>query len=151
MISMRMDIKRTFFDRKAVSSAVDRTTRRVLSRFGAYVRRGAKSSIRKRKKISEPGRPPSSHTGLLKKFIFFAYDRDRRSVVIGPVALNQKGGDAPEALEYGGRSRVTYRALKRGNRKRRERVIRVKARPYMRPAMDAELPKLPAMWRDSIR
>ena len=85
------DIKRMFFDRQAVISKVDAATRRVLSRFGAFVRRSAKSSIRKRKKAAPPGQPPSSHTGLLKKFIFFGYDADRRSVVIGPTRLNQKG------------------------------------------------------------
>src|SRR5690606_28852572 len=97
------EITRLFFDRKAVTSRVDRATRRVLSRFGAFVRRTARSSIRKRKRTSEPGKPPSSHTGMLKKFIFFGYDPRRDSVVIGPVRLSQKGrGEAPSLLEYGG-------------------------------------------------
>jgi len=66
MIGVTIDqAKGMFFDRKAVTSAVDRTERRVLSRFGAFVRRGAKSSIRKRKRAAEAGMPPSSHTGLL--------------------------------------------------------------------------------------
>jgi len=63
-----MKFKQMFFTSKAVLSATDRATRRVVSRFGAYVRRAAKSSIRKRKRISCPGKPPSSHTGLLKRF-----------------------------------------------------------------------------------
>jgi len=72
---IRFEIKQLFFDSPKVVRAVDRTTRRVLSKFGAFVRRTARSSIRKRKRISEPGSPPSSHSGLLKKFIFFGYDR----------------------------------------------------------------------------
>ena len=81
--------KSGFFDRAAVVRAVDQATRRNLSRFGAYVRQRAKTSIRRPPKtatvrISRPGRPPYSHTGLLKRFIFFAYDADRQSVVIGP-------------------------------------------------------------------
>lgn len=56
--------KGNFFDRKAVLAAVDKATLRVLSKFGAFVRRRAKSSIRKRKKASPPGQPPSSHSGL---------------------------------------------------------------------------------------
>jgi len=80
-----MVTKQMFFDRDKVRKRTDAGTRRVLSRFGAYVRTTAKHSIRKRKRISEPGEPPSSHTGLLRRFIFFGYDRDRRSVVIGPI------------------------------------------------------------------
>ena len=142
-----MVTKKMFFDRKAVRSAVDRTARRVLSKFGAFVRRGAKSSIRKRKRASSPGEPPSSHAGLLKKFIFFGYERDRRSVVIGPARLNQKIGDAPHALEHGGVSTVVEGLRGR----RRKRRVRIKARPFMGPAFEKEKPKLAAMWRDSVK
>jgi len=144
---IRMDLKAIFFDRKAVRSAVDRTTRRVLSKFGAFVRRGAKSSIRKRKRASAPGEPPSSHTGLLRRFIFFGYDRSRRSVVIGPQRLNQKISDAPRTLEHGGTSTVIEGL--RGKRKKRR--VKMAARPYMGPAFEQEKPKLAAMWRDSVR
>jgi len=138
------DIKRMFFDRQAVISKVEAATRRVLSRFGAFVRRSAKSSIRKRKKPAPPGQPPSSHTGLLKKFIFFGYDADRRSVVIGPTRLNQKGrGEAPPLLEYGGKATL----VRRGKKKR----VTYQARPYMGPAFEKEKPQLPAMWRGSVR
>jgi len=142
-----MDVKRVFFDRKAVRSAVDRSARRVLSRFGAFVRRAARSSIRKRKRASAPGEPPSSHTGLLRRFIFFGYDAGKRSVVIGPARLNQKVGDAPAALEHGGVSTVVEGL--RG--KRRKRKIKIAARPYMGPAFEQERPKLAAMWRDSVK
>lgn len=142
-----MVTKQMFFDRSKVRKRTDAETRRVLSRFGAYVRTTAKHSIRKRKRISDPGEPPSSHTGLLRRFIFFGYDRDRRSVVIGPMRLNQKVGDAPAALEYGGTSTVVEGLRGR----RRKRRIRISARPYMGPAFEQEKPKLPAMWRDSVK
>ncbi|NLY02726.1 MAG: hypothetical protein GXY83_42275 [Rhodopirellula sp.] len=75
MIAYRINAaKGFFFDSARVVKATSRAERKVLSRFGAYVRRGARSSIRKRKTVSEPGQPPSSHAGLLKKFIFFAYE-----------------------------------------------------------------------------
>lgn len=141
------EITRLFFDKKAVLRKVDRATRRVLSKFGAFVRRAARSSIRKRKRVSAPGAPPSSHSGLLKKFIFFGYEPKKRSVVIGPARLNQKIGDAPEALEYGGTSTVVEGLRGR----RRKRRVRIKARPYMGPAFKKEQPKLPAMWRGSVR
>jgi len=144
---IRFVAKQMFFDRKAVTGAVDKAARKVLSRFGAFVRRGAKSSIRKRKRVSSPGEPPSSHTGLLKRFIFFGYDRRRRSVVIGPQRLNQKIGDAPQALEHGGTSTIVEGLRGR----RRKRRVRMKARPYMGPAFQKEQPKLPAMWAGSVR
>ena len=141
---IRFEIKQLFFDSPKVVRAVDRTTRRVLSKFGAFVRRTARSSIRKRKRISEPGSPPSSHSGLLKKFIFFGYDPAKRSVVIGPERLTQRGrGEAPHLLEYGGTGSV--------QRKGKRRRAKVRARPFMGPAFEKEEPKLAAMWRDSIK
>ena len=143
MIGVTIDqAKGMFFDRKAVTSAVDRAERRVLSRFGAFVRRGARSSIRRRKRVSEPGQPPSSHTGLLKRNIFFLYEPQRSNVIIGPVLLG-KGTDAPRLLEHGG-------VVTRRKRKRRVRV-KYKPRPFMGPAFEREKPKLPKMWRDSVR
>jgi hypothetical protein len=133
------EITKLFFDKKAVTSKTDRATRKVLSRFGAFVRRTARSSIRKRKKPAPPGSPPSSHIGLLKKFIFFGYEPQKRSVVIGPVQLTQKGrGEAPRLLEHGGTGTV------------RKKRVRYQARPFMVPAFEKEQPKLPAMWRDSV-
>lgn len=138
-----LNTKQFFFDKKAVRSRVDRTTRRVLSRFGAYVRRTARSSIRRRKKTSSPGSPPSSHTGLLRRFIWFGYEPSKRSVVIGPARLTQNGrGQAPELLEHGG----TTSLQRRGKRVR----ANIRKRPFMGPAFAKEQPKLPAMWRDSI-
>ena len=142
-----MVTKAMFFDRKAVMSRVDKATQKVFSKFGAFVRTAAKSSIRSRKKVSAPGSPPSSHTGLLKKFIYFGYDPAHRSVVIGPTRLSQKVGDAPEALEYGGESAVVSGL--RGRRKKRN--VNIKARPYMHPAFEQEKPKLPAMWANSVK
>ncbi len=136
-----------FFDTDRVKRAADSAARKNLSKAGAFVRTAAKSSIRKRKAISAPGQPPSSHTGLLKKFIFFGYDAARKTVVVGPMRLNQKIGAAPEALEHGGPSTVV---TGRRNR-RRKRRIRVKARPYMGPALEKEAPKFAGLWANSVR
>lgn len=150
-----------FFDRKDVMSSVDKATHKVLSKFGAFVRRAARSSIKPQPKtarskrfskekffgqsVSIPGQPPFSHTGLLRDHIYFAYDKLSRSVVIGPIRLNQKRGGAPAALEYGGPSLAT--------RGPRHRVINIRKRPYMQPAFEKELtnPKLNALWANSIR
>ena len=144
MIGFKLEQAKTMFFDRQVIRGVDRTTARVLSRFGAYVRQAARSSIRKRKRISAAGQPPSSHTGLLKRNIFFGYDRNNRSVLVGPTALNAKNAGIPAVLEYGGVSQVT------GYRGRGRRKIKVRARPFMGPALAKEQPKLPDMWKDSI-
>ena len=148
MIDMKLGkLGRTFFNHKKVIAATDKATRTVLSRFGAFVRRTARSSIRRRKKAAPPGKPPSSHTGLLKKFIFFGYDASRKSVVIGPAKLSGKSDSIPRTLEMGGRS-VTEVSKKGKSRKKK---VAIAARPYMGPAFEKEKPQLPALWRDSIR
>jgi hypothetical protein len=138
-----MVTKAMFFDTRAVTSRVDLATRKVLSKFGAFVRTGARHSIRKRKAVSEPGQPPSSHVGLLRKLIYFGYDPSRRSVVIGPTPLHGTA-EAPPLLEYGGRAR-------RRGRKGRNVMASYRARPFMGPAFEKEKPKLPAMWAGSVR
>lgn len=139
-----MKITSLFFDKKAVTSRVDKATRAVLSKFGAFVRMTARHSIKKRKSASPPGQPPNSHTGLLKRFIFFGYEPAKRSVVIGPARLDGQHSGAPSLLEYGGVGHVKDRS---GRRVR----ANIRARPYMGPAFAKEHPKVPQMWRDSVR
>jgi hypothetical protein len=145
---VRADVKKLFFDRKRVVDAVSRAERQKLSKAGAFVRRSARSSIRKRKKISAPGKPPTSHTGLLKRNIFFAYEPNRSSVVIGPVKLNKPSG-APQLLEMGGTVRI--RVAGRNKRKRARQLARYKPRPYMGPALRKESPNFPNLFKDSVR
>ena len=136
--------KAGFFDRPAVQGATDRATNRNLSRFGAFVRTRSRSSIRKRKAISEPGQPPSSHVGTLKKFIFFSFEPTNKSVVIGPTRTSGRG-TAPEMLEHGGTSAFV------APRKRRPVTARYRPRPFMTPAFVEEQQKLPDLWRNSVR
>lgn len=142
MISLRVSQARAgFFDRSLVLRATDQATQDTLSKFGAYVRQRARSSIRKRRKVSEPGKPPSSHVGTLKNLIFFSYDFGRRSVVIGPTQSGR--GEAPRLLEEGGTA-----TRQRGGK---SVTARYRARPYMGPAFAAELPRAPKLWQDSVR
>lgn len=142
------EAKEGFLDRQKVTAIVGRESVKALSRFGAFVRTRARTSIRKRKGISQPGQPPSSHVGLLKKGILFSYDKARQSVVIGPVKLN-KPGEAPELLEYGGETTIET-SEKFTRRKKRVRA-RYRSRPYMRPAFTQELKNLPRIWQNSVR
>ena len=147
MLRMKTVSVDMFFDRKKVIRAADSANRKNLSKGGAFIRTAARHSIRKRKGASPPGSPPRSHSGLLKRFIFFGYDRSRQTVVVGPMRLNQKVGDAPAALEHGGTSVVVE-----GTRgRRRKRRVRIRARPFMGPALQKELPKFPSLWANSVR
>jgi len=135
---IHLNVKALFFDSQAVLEKVDAATRKVLSKFGAFVRTTARHSIRKRKGISAPGSPPSSHVGTLKRLIFFGYDLSARSVVIGPAPFRSTV-EAPPLLEYGG-------TASRQDAKGRRVLARYAARPFMGPAFEKEKSKLPVMW-----
>ncbi len=141
---INLKVRELFFNTKAVTSRVDKATWRVLSKFGAFVRIAARHSIRKRKRISLPGAPPSSHTGLLRRHIYFSYEPQRKTVVVGPVVLG--GGEAvvPPLLEHGGRVMGKDRAGKTV-------VKEYRGRPFMGPAFEEVEPKLSAMWANSVR
>ena len=150
MIGLKID-KSMFFDTAKVRRAVSDGTRKVLSKFGAFVMTAARHSIRKRKAVSQPGRPPSSHVGTLKRLIFFGYEPGKKSVVIGPTPFAAKGGTAvvPELLEQDHAAGTTRRI--RGTRRGKVVVMTYRARPYMGPAFESEKPKLPALWAGSVK
>ena len=140
---IRMDFrsaKKHFFDRKKVKRRVDVRTRKVLSKFGSFVRRSAQHSIRPSSKTSPPGRPPYSHSGKLRKNIYFMFDPKRRSVVIGPIIYPGKTGRALPALERGGKTDSPSGG-----------TVKIKARPFMGPAFHANLPLVPLMWSGVIK
>ena len=139
---LKIDTK-FFFNSAAVINATDKAARQVLSRFGAFVRRSARSSIRKRRKPSAPGQPPSAH-GTLLKLILFAWQPATRSVVAGPMDVSGKAGETPATLESGGRNIIREKG-------RPDRMGHYQARPFMGPALQQNLPSLPAMWRDSVK
>jgi hypothetical protein len=138
-------VKSLFFDREAVIRCVDKTILKNLSWIGGYIRRVAKNSIKKAKSYhaaSAVGKPPLSHTGLLKNFIFSSFDKSKDSVVVGPVLLKTKGKNAPHNLEYGGQTTMQRRA--------KTKQITIRPRPYMRPAMDASQGKIAQIWKNSV-
>lgn len=165
MIGFRMG--KVTLDAKKVVDAVERSKVRVFRKIGAFVRRTARGLIRKSTKTSRPGEPPKGKTNKLKGAILF--DASGRSVVIGPALTPRatKQGEpvtstVPRVLEEGGSIRVTevlYRGRwvrPRSGQKvaglpRRVRTVKVEARPYMGPALQKEMPKLPELWRDSVR
>jgi len=126
-IGIRIEkVKGLFFERQKVQSAVNRAERRVLSKFGSFVRQDSKQRIRRRKRSSSPGESPTNRTGLLKRHIDFVFSPETRSVVIGPVLLNRSTG-APATIEHGGETVIET--------KRRQSVrVEIEARPFMGPA-----------------
>jgi len=137
------ELKGMFFTSPAIIRAVDRATYRALLRFGQYVRKVARHSIKRVPGPSTPGEPPHGHTGLLKGHIYYGFDPAHRSVVIGPARLKKSAYGlvtVPELMEEGG----TVRGRDRGMHSYEER-------PYMGPAFEAGQERLDEFWRDSIR
>lgn len=148
-LGIGLRVKRLFFDTDRVKRALDATTRKTFGRFGAAVRGIARRSLifRKNPKLhSKPGDPPRSHgQQQLKRFIFFSLEEHRRTVVIGPEKLSGSAAIVPRLLEEGGFTRA-----RRGRRRKRIRA-RVATRPYMGPAKEVGIAKLPTMWDRSIK
>lgn len=119
MIDLKMEVaKGFFFDRAAVTSAVDGAKAKSLSQAGAFIRATAMGLIRspgKKGNASKPGSPPKNRTGLLRDKIMFVYNPASKSVVVGPVKLSnsnlsledgdsvpESGQPVPKLLEHGG-------------------------------------------------
>jgi len=152
MATVGFNKKQLFFDRQIVIDAVGRASAKNLSQAGSFIRQSARSSLRRRKKVSPPGEPPSVHTQdrvATLKNIWFVFDPARRSVVVGPLKLNgsklhgSNRATVPSLHELGGAAVV-------GGRKRKRRA-KYAPRPFMGPAMERELPKFAGLWANSVK
>ncbi len=153
MATVGFDKKQFFFDRQIVIDAVGRASAKNLSQAGSFIRRSARSSLRRRKKVSPPGEPPSVHTQdrvATLKNIWFVFDPAQRSVVVGPLKLNGSRLDGsnrqtvPSLHELGGTAVI-------GGRRKRKRRAKYAPRPFMGPAMERELPKFAGLWANSVK
>jgi len=153
MATVGFDKKQFFFDRQIVIDAVGRASAKNLSQAGSFIRRSARSSLRRRKKVSPPGEPPSVHTQdrvATLKNIWFVFDPAQRSVVVGPLKLNGsrlEGSNretVPSLHELGGTAVI-------GGRRKRKRRAKYAPRPFMGPAMERELPKFAGLWANSVK
>lgn len=174
-----MRLKDVFFDRPNLLFAIDAAERKTLSRIGAFLRKRARSQLRKRKRVSQAGESPSVHSNdnvQTLRNILFGYEASTHGVVVGPVKLNQyqslngafRSGTIPELLEFGGEAGIRewyspfskrwIQGALRSKRRRAEVRTRVrrakyKARPFMGPALDAEVQAgtIPAAWSGAIQ
>ena len=126
---MRCEVE---FDEDGIVARIARASRDILRRAGAYVRRVAQRKVVTSPKASQPGQPPHSRRGLLKRSILFASDGDR-SVLVGP-GFNFVGASA-SAHEFGGKYM-------------KERYPK---RPLMSPALKESAPRVAKMWQDAVK
>jgi hypothetical protein len=167
MLQPTFEFKDAFVDSQKVINAVDRATRRALTKSLAFVRTRARTSVlRRRRESSSPGNPPSIHSSdsvATLRNILFAYDERTKSGVVGPVKLNQvnltstgsltvpqilEGGASVGIREEQWKNSPTGRWFRRDNRMRsnpgkryRVRTATYRARPFMGPSLQIEADK----------
>jgi hypothetical protein len=168
-VSLSVTIRGTeasFFDSEKVIRAVEKGTRRSLSRCGAFVRTTAKSSIRYGEASAKPGEPPKGKRGSftrsttnrktgvtitravspLKELIFFAFDTVGMTVVVGPMDYRNKkkrSYKVPSVLETGG---TVHDRTPRGLQTKR-----YPGHPFMAPALTKTQGKFPQLFTDLLR
>lgn len=192
-------VKSLFFDRKRVLDAVGKAAAKSLGKVGGKIRLTAQRSMRYRKSVpkkapwggwyvpgSPKGTPPFARKDtkrgpLLRKMLFYAYEPERLSVIIGPAGMSAKFGTntVPHVQEFGGRiSRMVPVKRKRPGRKaspaqsaafqrlvkarrillsKRPRTLKsatLPPRPYMGPALQKSMigpGSTLGVWKDSVR
>ena len=123
----------TEFDEDGIVARIARASRDILRRAGAYVRRVAQRKVVTSPKPSQPGLPPHSRRGLLKRGILFGVERDGKSVLVGPGF--RFVGESMSAHEFGGKYR-------------KERYPK---RPLMGPSLKESTPRLAKMWDGAVK
>ena len=155
MIDVRADVKKLFFDRAAVTNAIDTRARSALGKFGALVRKTAIASVKEAPhgRHAPAGSPPFSHMAARRrainrkrkaegrpkakpgfkglKHILYTYDPVKRSVIIGPASNRKRSVTIPEILEEG--------------------KLNTSSRPFMGPAFEKAKPKLSELWSSSVK
>lgn len=168
--------KKLFFDRHAVTSAVDRANFRNISRLVAFIKRRAQTSMRKarQKKLSEMTLEERRRYRIRQEIA----RREGRSGRVAKPLAHSKPGEPPRWItkllrthlysiwDKGTRSGLAGPALLRGKQTsptvpelleyggtvtRKGGRFRYEARPYMQPAYEKEKGKIPSLWRNSVR
>jgi len=84
-----------------ITKAVQRARAGNLRSVGYLIATLAKPKIKRSKRASLPGEPPTTRRGLMRKAIRYELAADKKSVVIGPAASIV--GTAGQPHEHGGR------------------------------------------------
>ena len=137
MITMAFRFKR---EADRLLKEAERARKQNLMRMAAAVRTTARKSLKHRKGASKPGQVPFVHakgSQNLRK-ILFAWQPSTKTVIVGPIKF-PSSTTAVQALEHGGRSRDN-----------RRRVVIIKKRPTMVPAMKWVMRRWRRFWKDTI-
>lgn len=105
-----------------ITKAAQRAREGSLRSVGYLISNIAKQKIQRSKQKSQPGEPPTTRRGLLRKAIRYAVAANQKSVVVGPAY--SEAGTAGEAHEHGGRYKGGI----------------FPQRPFMGPALQEALP-----------
>lgn len=175
-MKLTYDVKNFFFDRRAVQDRIGIAEARNLSKIGAFLRRRARSLLRRRKASAAAGSPPSVHstsTYATLKNILFAYNQSMHAVVTGPIKIDtpankrQGGEPVPSVQEHGGTVQIQEERyvgskgrwfqrdmgnFRRSSKEVRSRHIVVRPHPFMGAALAMEVASgsIRDIWRGSI-
>lgn len=115
-----------------IRQAVDRAKAGSIRAAAYVVSTTAKGKIKTSAETSEPGQPPTTRRGLLRRAVQYAVTQDKSLAVIGPAF--SVVGTAGQAHEFGGR----YKGQS------------FPARPFMRPALEESLDQFAGAFRGSF-
>lgn len=127
MITIDVKIEDKFAN---VKKASDDAAFRNFGHAAAAIRRSATKSIRRGKRASEPGKPPRTRRGQLRRAIRF--DGGENDAIVGPIA--SIAGESGSAHEFGGPYKGDV----------------FDQRPFMRPALIDNLDRFAQSWAGSI-
>lgn len=123
---------KVFDDIDKVTEATKRGNLSALSKAAFSIFKEAQESIKVSGFASSAGSAPHSKAGQLKRSIKYSLDKENESAVIGPQFSLM--GEAASAHEFGG----TYHGEQ------------YPQRPFMGPALQKNLDKIPTYWSGSI-
>lgn len=163
------NFKLLFFDKQRITDPAEKAKLRNLSKFGAYVMRSARRSIKGKAGPSAPGTPPHAHAFYVrpavqkadgktrkaqKRFnfrdsILFGYDAARDVTVVGPQFKSggKRSPTMPQLHEFGGTGQGAGRTIRVLNKPGRDAKGRFVTGGFREIKLDGTLryPKRPFM------
>jgi hypothetical protein len=155
VIEPKFDMKLAFFDRKAVTDAVDAGTRRAMVKSLAAVRRRIIDQFQFGEGPSKPGQSPRVHSRnryANLRNVLFAYDPRTQTGVVGSIKLPGSKTAVPGILEHGGTVTIPGRVRRNGSRIR-PLTITIAKRPAASVALQkaARSGEILVPFRNSVR
>ena len=165
MLNANAAVSKIKWERKKLERANHKyAARSVRESLGFIATRAKTKELKRTKRVSAPGKPPSVHTRKALSTIRYEYDYKSLTGVVGPVIQTRTGNKTrnqttvPATLEHGGSYtiqehwqqfgfsdqgrwvRTTKGTVRSGQKlRKRKRRITIKPRPFMKPALMFEL------------